>query len=254
MADSWWQVPLHPEDVAHARKEHATASDAMLDARQKAFELESQRLQRVADYKRALERLQRGGPVDSQAAFADATDLAFQDGFPRASELASVRRADESLADSPPSDTRNAALHYLLAPRTAVLNAAKAFSSPGEYGGPQTAAEFAGQLATAIPSAIYPPAGYPTHGAEKAYADYADAYPVTRLAVEAKLLPYEMAWANAPVSAARSGIRGGRNMLERLRYGSPGVETYVQYPGGVETRIRNSYVRDQSPLAPLLLR
>lgn len=246
-----WNIPLHPEDVARARLEHDAAVSAASQVRSQAFDAELARLRRVAEYKNYLDRKQRGGPVDSEWSYGQAVRLAGQDGYPSPSESVAYKHAAESLEASQPADSRNPLLHYLSVPHSAVLNAAKAFSSPGEYGGPETTGEFFGQLAAAVPGAVWPPAGYPSRGAEVAFGDYAAANPVQAGMLAGKLAPYELTAVTAPVRAA---ARRGGDLLERLRYGAPGIETYIAYPGSAETRVRNSYSRGASPLAPLLLR
>lgn len=249
MADGW-RIPLHPEDVALARREHDAASSVASQLRAQAFGVEMDRLRRVAEYKNYLDRKQHGGPVDSEWSYDQAVRLAGKDGYPSPAEAVAYKHAADSVEASQPGDSRNPLLHYLMVPHSAAMNVSKAFSSPGEYGGPETTGEFFGQLAAAVPGAVWPPAGYPSHGAEKAFEDYAAANPVQAGMAIGKAAPYEWRALTAPLKAA---ARGG-DLLERLRYGAPGIETYIAYPGAAETRVRNSYSRGASPLATLLLR
>lgn len=230
MADtqqSYGRIPVHPEDADTYQKWYEEAEDGV-DAFNQAKRLaEIRRLSDVAAWKRAFDRAQRPGPVDSERSYqlavkragnsqADTLPFALSHGLAEASKW----------AYSQPRD-RNALLNIMYIPENAILGAAEALS------GDKTLAERGHRLLTAIPGAFYPPAGYPIEPARDRM--YEALGPIGGTAID-----YVMPGPMEATKALRPLLAPFGQAMDLARYGAGARADLVDEAGDAIRRLRNS--------------
>ena len=221
------RVPLHPDDARRFADQHLQA----MQLQQNAFDQKMQRLGAVAAAKRGFDfgmrsapervtfplvsgddttwvqdtlpsRMPNPGPVDQEASLRKANALADSTGVPDPSTLP----ADLGAYITSQPDTRNALLHMALIPENAILQAGEALS------GQKSAGDVASRLASSVPGAFYPPAGYAVEPARDRM--YEELGPIAGLAVD-YLMPGPAEAVGGLSSLVRTADKGLRSIPMR---------------------------------------